>query len=224
MKILSILGSPHGEKGNTGRLLSLVIEGAESAGAINETVALPGNTLLPCLACETCHIKGACPQKDGFAAVLDRVMAADGIILASPNYISNVSAQLKAFLDRCCGVLHRQGFSGKYGASVVTSGSEGGDFIALYLSHFLMTTGAVPVGSAWASMREVAGTDFPEPVRKKALALGRDLAAAIKEKRGPGPWEEASKAFRERMKSLVIWKQNEWRYEYEHWKKHMGLI
>jgi len=60
MKIISLLGSPHGLRGNTAGLLRLVLEGAEAEGAETETVVLKGDTVLPCRACDTCHKKGAC--------------------------------------------------------------------------------------------------------------------------------------------------------------------
>jgi multimeric flavodoxin WrbA len=78
--------------------------------------------VLPCLACDTCHRKGRCAQNDEFESIKGKILEADGLVLASPNYIFSVSAQLKAFMDRCCGVVHCMAFEGKYGVSVVTSG------------------------------------------------------------------------------------------------------
>ena len=101
MHIVSILASPHGLKGNTARLLSLVLEGAVAEGAKNETIALPGNTVLPCMACDTCHRKGRCPQNDEFESIRGKILESDGVVLASPNYIFSVSAQMKALMDRC---------------------------------------------------------------------------------------------------------------------------
>jgi len=65
------------------------------------------------------------------------MIAAGGIILATPNYIFNVSGQLKVFIDRCSSLIHCMALDGKYGACVVTSG--GGDEwpIVQYLNHFL---------------------------------------------------------------------------------------
>ncbi len=58
MRIISLLGSPHGLKGNTGRLLSIVLAGAEAEGASVEIEVLRGDTVLPCLGCDICHKKG----------------------------------------------------------------------------------------------------------------------------------------------------------------------
>jgi len=122
MRIISVLASPHGLKGNTAVLLRHVLDGAKAEGAQTEIIVLKGDTVLPCRACDTCHKKGRCVQKDDFESMKETIMAADGLVLASPNYIFNVSAQLKAFMDRCCGAIHCMEFWGKYGASVVTSG------------------------------------------------------------------------------------------------------
>ncbi|MCD6365646.1 MAG: flavodoxin family protein [Planctomycetes bacterium] len=55
-------------------------------------------------------------------------------VLGSPNYIFNVSAQMKALLDRCCGPLHRNAWDGKYGVAVVTSGGGGQEQVDRYLT------------------------------------------------------------------------------------------
>jgi multimeric flavodoxin WrbA len=84
VKIVAIVGSPHGAKGNTAKLTRLVLEGSGSEGALAETIYLPGNTVLPCLGCDYCHKKGHCAQKDSFEEIQQKVKAADGVVLASP--------------------------------------------------------------------------------------------------------------------------------------------
>ena len=126
MKIVSIIGSPRGTKGNTAALVKILLEGAKSQGATTKIIYIRGREVRPCKACDICHRDGVCPQKDGFNSIKEKILKADGIVLASPNYIINISAQLKAFLDRCCGLVHCQSFENKYGASVVTSGGRRG--------------------------------------------------------------------------------------------------
>ncbi len=223
MKIVSILGSPKGVDGNTGALLKIVLEGAESKGAETEIVALKGQEVKPCKGCDTCHKKGFCPQKDDYAAIKEKVMKADGLILATPNYISHVSAQIKAFLDRCCGVVHCQDFMGKYGASVVSSGGGDEKPIADYLQHFLAVTGGIPVGSVWATMGQIEGKNFPEDVRKKAFALGEKVVTAWKNKEPSREYGKVTAQFRERMRSLILWRKHEWPFEYDFWRECRGL-
>lgn len=227
MNIVGIVGSPRGTKGATAALLSVVLDGAFSKGAKTEMIAIRGSEVKPCKACDICHRKGTCPQKDKFNAIKDKVMEADALILATPNYIFHVSAQLKAFIDRCCGVVHCIGFEGKYGASVVTSGGGDEEGIADYLNHFIAITGGIPVGSVWATMGQIQGQrfpqDFPEDIRRKAFALGERLFEAWKGNERPAQHQSVTSDFTERMRSLVAWRKEEWPYEYEYWRRYRGL-
>jgi multimeric flavodoxin WrbA len=219
MKLIGIVGSPRKIKGNTGRLMLEVLKAAEEAGATFETVDLPGGTVLPCRACDTCHKKGFCPQKDDFEKIQAKIMESDGVILASPNYIFSVSAQLKAFMDRCCGVIHRLAFDGKYGASVVTSGGGDEAPIAEYMNHFLITTGIIPVGSIWATMGAIAGDEFPADIIEDAKTLGRKLVHDLQERIVPPDIEHRRDQFTKRMRQLMMYRKDEWPFEYEYWKK-----
>lgn len=223
MKIISIIGSPHGIKGSTARLLEEVLKGARHQGAKNETVVLKGGSVLPCRACDRCHIKGRCVQKDDFEKIKQKICDADGLILASPNYISSVSAQLKAFMDRCCGVIHRMGFEGKYGASVVTSGGGDEKPITDYMNHFLIITGIRPAGAVWATMGELPGEQFTDEIREKAFLLGENLVNAWRDKKKDKAVERKMNAFKARMRRLMAWRKDEWPYEYEYWKAYRDL-
>jgi multimeric flavodoxin WrbA len=223
MKLISLVGSPHGEKGNTAKLAEEVLKGARSLGAEHETIVLKGDTVAPCRGCDVCHVKGVCVQKDQFTDIVDKIMRADGVILASPNYIFSVSAQLKAFMDRCCGILHCRTFLGKYGVSVVTSGGGDEEPIAGFMNHFLITTGIVPVGSVWATMGTIQGDGFPDDISKNAFDLGRSLVTAWTEKTVPAGVQEKMDAFHQRMKWLMTYRRTEWPFEYDYWVKHHGL-
>lgn len=223
MKLISLVGSPHGAKGNTTKLVNEVLKGAESMGAVNETIFLKGDSVAPCRGCDVCHVKGFCVQKDGFDEILQKILAADGLILASPNYIFSVSAQLKAFMDRCCGILHCQGFMGRYGVSVVTSGGGDERPIAEYMNQFLISTGIAPVGSVWATMGLITGDAFPEDIQKKAFALGCDLVTAWKTKTVAPEVQSKIDDFHQRMRLLITWRKAEWPFEYNYWVTHHDL-
>jgi len=223
MKIIALIGSPHGPKGNTGKLTRIVLEGAESQGAKTETVYLTGKNVSFCKACDACHRKGRCPQDDDFEAIKNKILEADGLIVASPNYIFNVSAQTKAFMDRCCGVIHCLAFEGKYGASVVTSGGGDEKQISKYINQFLITTGIQPVGSVWATMAKISGDVYPDGVRKSAFDLGSKLARSCENKPSYKNVDKKLESFKERMRALMLWRKQEWPYEYKYWQKHRGL-
>ncbi|MDY6856437.1 MAG: flavodoxin family protein [Thermodesulfobacteriota bacterium] len=223
MKIIGLVASPHGIKGNTAGLLDIVIEGAKSEGAKAQIISLPGDTVLPCKACDACHISGVCPQKDDFEEIKAKILDSDGLILASPNYIFSVSAQMKAFMDRCCGIIHCMGFEGRYGASVVTSGGGDEGPIADYLSHFLIITGIIPVGAVWANMGMIENGDFPKETHYMAFELGKRLVTCWAKKNNSPEIEKSKDAFLKRMKSLIQYRKEEWPYEYQYWKEHRNL-
>jgi multimeric flavodoxin WrbA len=224
MKIICLVASPRGARGNTARLAGLVLEGAESQGAKVEIVYLPGRTVLPCKGCDTCHRKGGCPQRDDFESIKGKILASDGLVLASPNYISSVSAQMKAFMDRCCGIIHCMAFEGKYGASVVTSGGGGDEEpIADYLTRFLITTGIRPVGSVWAAMGVTHGEDIHPDIKSKALELGKKLVQSRQTNAASPEIEKKMKEFQDRMRSLILYRKEEWPYEYGYWEKYRRL-
>lgn len=223
MKIINLVGSPHGAKGNTARLSQIVSEGAEFLGASIKTIFLTGKNVLPCLGCDTCHKKGKCVQHDEFESIKQKILKADGLILASPNYIFNVSAQMKAFMDRCCEAVHCLLFEGKYGASVVTSGGGDESPIAEFMNHFMMITGIRPVGTVWATMSKIYGDTFPEDIRNNAFELGKKLVLSWKDKVVFPESEKIIGQSKERMRQLMLWRKEEWLYEYQYWKKHRGL-
>jgi multimeric flavodoxin WrbA len=224
MKIIALLASPHGLKGNTARLLKIVIEGAKKAGARTETIIVNWKKVGPCIGCDICHIKGRCRQRDDFEAIKEKIMEADALILATPNYIDQVSAQLKAFIDRCCGVIHCLGFEGRYGAAVLTSGGGGDEPIAGYLDDFLIKVGIRPVGGVWTAMRGLDGKEFPADIAQKAFNLGEILVAAVRSKPKVKKVEKQMDACRERMQALVLYRKNEWPYEYQYWLEKQSSI
>ena len=223
MRVIALVASPHGAKGNTAALTELVLDGARNEGADTETVFLPGGTIVPCKACDVCHKKGICSQKDDFEAIKQKIYESDAIILGSPNYIWSVSAQMKAFMDRCCGVIHCMSFQGKYGASVVTSGGGDEKPICDYMNHFLVMTGITPVGSVWATMGATFGEGFLEETRHEAKQLGSQLVQACEGGLSFPDVEQAKDEFKQRMQLLMQYRREDWPYEWEYWQKHHGL-
>jgi multimeric flavodoxin WrbA len=219
MNILAIMGSPHGMQGNTGRLLEEVINGARNAGGDVEVFALAEHQILPCNSCDACHKVGICPIKDDFGLLRDKLLVCDAFILASPNYIFSVSAQMKAFFDRCCGIIHCQSLEGKYGAAVETSGGGGDEEVLQYMTRFIGVVGAASVGSVGSP--QAGPRAFPEQLTlfEKAAALGRELCNAAREKREFPEQEGARLVFNARMKGLVSYMKDFWPYEYQYWQK-----
>ena len=65
-----------------------------------EKIFVAGKKIAPCLACYACRNTGVCAIKDDMAEVLQKMIDADVIVLASPVYFYSIDAQLKAVIDR----------------------------------------------------------------------------------------------------------------------------
>ena len=97
--VVALVGSPR-RRGNTVALVDAALDELVRLGARCHKVLLAGKRIAPCLAHDDCAEVGACHLRDDAAAVLDQVYAADCLILATPVYYEDVSAQMKAFIDR----------------------------------------------------------------------------------------------------------------------------
>jgi len=99
MKLLAIVGSPR-LKGNTNYLVDCALEEAAGLGVDTRKVVLSQLEIAPCLGHDDCESFSACQQQDDAGWLLEELCAADGVILATPVYYYDVSAQMKAFIDR----------------------------------------------------------------------------------------------------------------------------
>lgn len=222
MKVLGILGTPH-LKGNTVLLLDAALAGAAAAGAEVEKVKLAGMEMQFCVGCGKCYAGGDCIYNDEIEGVKEQIDAADGIILAAPNYINSVPAQLKTLMDRCSLQIHCQMWEGKYGAGLATAGGSEEDAVAEYENAFLRVCGMQTVGIATAKGAGVGALQDQEAALARAEALGRDLVVAIGEKRRYPVQLAANASFKERMKQLVMHMAEHAPFQYEYWEK-MGWL
>jgi multimeric flavodoxin WrbA len=98
-KIVALYGSPR-RKGNTAALLKKAVEGARDAGADVEEIVLRDLKLSPCLEIYGCLQAGDCAIKDDFQKVRDKILDAQGLMLASPVFFYTVSSHTKILMDR----------------------------------------------------------------------------------------------------------------------------
>ena len=219
MKIAVIIGSPRGMKGNTGRLLEEVLAGL-SKEAETELIDLSRQRILPCNGCDHCHRTGTCHLKDDYETIKQSLLACDGFILASPNYIFSITAQLKALFDRSGNIIHCLMLEEKYGAVVETSGGGEDDEVMRYMARFINSTGAHSVGGIGSPM--AGDRTFPEEeiLFDKARALGSELCRCIKEATDFPDQADYLLAFKTRMKRLVEYRRKDWTAEQSYWNEH----
>ncbi len=222
MKILAIIASPRGMKGNTGRLLEEVLSGVSEAGGETEILSLATLKVQPCVGCDLCHKTGTCAIKDDFEGIKEKLLACDGFILASPNYIFSVTAQMKALFDRCCGLLHCMALEGKYAAVVETSGGGEDPEVISYMERFVNTLGANSVGGIGSPMAGIRAFPDEANLYDRARTLGRELCNCIREKRPFPEQEDFLSTFRARMSGLVDFMGEYWVFERDYWRDRKG--
>ena len=133
-KVTAFVGSAR--KKHTYDAVRQFLDNLQSLGDVEyEIVVLSDYRLGTCRGCKVCFVKGEefCPLKDDRDVLIEKMMASDGVVFASPNYSFQVSAIMKIFLDRLGFVFHRPRFFGKTFTSIVAQGIYGGGKIVKYL-------------------------------------------------------------------------------------------
>lgn len=163
IKVIGIIGSPR-KKGNTHFLVDKALKSAEEYGAEVELYNLGEMDIEPCNACDICKLTGECPKDDGINEILSKLEDVQGIIIGSPVYFGNVSAQLKIFIDRSRPL--RADFKLKdkvCGAIAVGASRNGGQETTIAAIHeFLLIHDAIVVGDG-SPLAHYGGTGAAGP-------------------------------------------------------------
>lgn len=123
MKNILILSSSPRRGGNSDTLCDEFLRGAREAGHTVEKIFLRDKTINYCTGCSTCSLhEKPCPQKDDMPEILDKMIAADIIVMATPVYFYTMSAQMKTLIDRCCGLYTQM--TGKEFCFIVTAAED----------------------------------------------------------------------------------------------------
>ncbi|MGD0818819.1 MAG: flavodoxin family protein [Methanomassiliicoccales archaeon] len=221
MKIVGLQSSPRGKNSNTLKLLNAALDGAREAGAEIELLDVTKLKIEYCTGCVSCYKTGKCHLKDDYPLLREKILEADGIILSSPNYISNITAPLKATFDRSANFIHEQLLDGKYGFSIMTAGSGDEEQVLSIMNNFIKRSGGTVIGGVGHSMAR--GLPGMEAAIKRSHEMGKDLMNAIIEKR-TYPEQAAERAdWKERFANTVRANKENWKHNYEYWVK-MGWI
>lgn len=105
VKNVLILSSSPRRGGNSDLLCDEFMHGAIEAGNKVEKIFLRDKIVHYCTGCSTCSLQHKpCPQQDDAAGIIEKMLAADVIVMATPVYFYTMSAQMKTLIDRCCGL------------------------------------------------------------------------------------------------------------------------
>lgn len=188
MKVIAFNGSARKE-GNTALLLNTVLKELEAEGIGTEVYSLAGKPIQGCIACYKCFEKKnkrCAVEKDIMNECIEKMVAADGILLGSPTYFADVSASMKALIERsgmvsrANGDLHKR----KVGAGVVAVRRAGSMHVFSSLNHFfLIGQMIIPGSSYWniARGKEPGEVANDEEGMKTMKDLGQNMAWLMKQ-------------------------------------------
>ncbi len=212
MKVLLISSSPRKDKSQTFILARQLLSVCANEGAETEVVHLCDLKLEFCRHCEACHLKILqCPIKDDAGAIIKKILGAEGIVFASPNYINQITASMKCLFERASHFIHCKRLLGKYMAAVVCSGSGRDEPVLDYIQYCGYSFGALCVG--------VVSSQVPvsDVKKKEAADLGKALVLAIKEKKAFPKQQELVERGRQYFKEVIKARKDDWLEEYQYW-------
>lgn len=191
IKVVAFNGSAP-KQGNTAILLNYALCELQKSGIQTELVELSGAKLHACLACRKCSVRkdGRCSQTDDMGnSFIEKMAAADGILLGSPTYVADISPEIKALIDRACMVSGANGgmFRRKVGAAVIAVRRAGAIHAFDALNHFFLITEMIIPGSSYWNIgigREVGEVEQDEEGIRTMKTLGCNMAWLLKKLHG----------------------------------------
>ncbi len=156
MKVIAFNGSARKE-GNTAILINHVLSGLTKEGIETETIDLSGRNFRGCTACGKCFetLDQRCAIKDDtLNECIEKMAAADGILLGSPTYFTDVTADMKALIERAGFVAKANGdmLRRKVGASVVAVRRAGSTHAFHTMNNFFLISQMIIPGSNYWNM------------------------------------------------------------------------
>jgi len=184
MKVVAFNGSPR-KDGNTTILINHVFRELEKEGVETELVQLSGKKIHGCIACYKCfeNKDQRCAVKDDIAnECIEKMIKAEGIILGSPVYFTDVTAEMKALIDRAGFVSMANGgmYKNKVGAAVVAVRRSGAIHTLDTMSHFFLAGQMIIIGRGIGVGREKGEVEKDEEGMQSVKALGQRMAWLLK--------------------------------------------
>ena len=188
MKAVAFNGSAR-KDGNTAILLNLVLDELRAEQVETEMIQLAGEKISGCIACYQCLKKkdGKCAVKsDRVNEYIQKMREANAILLGSPVYIANITANMKALLERATLVCRANGndmFRRKVGAAVVAVRRAGAIQALSGLNNFFLLSQMIVVGSTYWNVgigRNVGEVKKDQEGVQTMKALGSNMAWLLK--------------------------------------------
>lgn len=187
MKVIAFNGSAR-KQGNTAILMDVVLDELRSEGIETEMYDLGGKAVRGCIGCFQCfkNKNNRCSvDDDAINECISKMIEADGILLGSPTYFADVSAGIKALIERT-GMAARANshmFKGKIGAAVVAVRRAGAIHVFNSLNNFFLISQMIVPGSSYWNIgigREPGEVNNDPEGLQTMKTLGQNMAWLLK--------------------------------------------
>ena len=183
MKVVAFNGSAR-KGGNTSILIQHAFAALNETGIETEEISLAGKQIRGCTACYKCFEnkdKRCVLKNDCINDCIAKMDSADGIILASPTYFADMTAEMKALIDRCGMVSRANGdmHKRKAGAAIVAVRRAGAINVFDSINHFFLIGQMIMPGSIYWNVgigREIGDVRQDEEGLKTMQVLGENMA------------------------------------------------
>ena len=176
-KVLVLSGSPR-KAGNSEMLCDQFIEGALGSDHQVEKIFLRDKEINYCIACEACQRnQGKCSIDDDMTEILEKMIGADVIVMATPVYFYTLDAQMKTLIDRC--VARYTEIKNKEFYFIMTAAVERKQMLERTLECFRgftdCLTGASEKGVVYGTGAWKKGDIEGSPAMKQAYEYGKNV-------------------------------------------------
>ena len=191
MKVIAFNGSAR-EEGNTSILINYVLNELQKEGIETEVFNLRGKKIRGCMACYKCfeNKDRRCSVKnDILNECIEKMLQADGIILGSPTYFTDVSTEIKALIDRSglVAIANDDMFKRKLGAAVVAVRRAGSIHVFGTMNNFFLINQMIIPGSSYWNMgigHDRGDVESDEEGISTMKKLGKNMAWLLKKING----------------------------------------
>lgn len=191
MRVVAFNGSAR-RSGNTAILLEAVLEEVRAEGIATEVVPLAGKPLGGCIACYKCFENKnfrCAVEADEMNSYVQKMLDADGIILGSPTYFSDVTASMKALIERCGMVARANNDMLRYkvGAAVVAVRRAGATHVFSSINYFFLISQMIVPGSSYWNLaigRNPGDVRDDSEGMQTMVNLGKNVAWLMKKLQG----------------------------------------
>jgi len=173
--------------GNTAYYIEQAFEPLRNKGIECEMVQLAGEVIRGCTACGTCREEGnnRCVYDDIINECIDKMERADAIIIGSPVYFADVTAETKALIDRCGFVTRGNdtSLSRKIGAGIAVARRSGTIHALDTINHFFLINDMIVAGSSYWNMglaRQIGDAEKDAEGIRTMHRLGENIAWLLK--------------------------------------------